>query len=386
MKRILHILGDSGFGGGTYIVSKICEGAKNAGHNVAVLTTDHRSKLFFEEKGILVYDIDCIWRPIRPIKDFIGLVKLCSFLLKTDFNIVHTHTSKGGFVGRLAAFVAKRKIIIHTVHGFAFHEQSPNHIILFYTLLEKFAAKFCHRIVTVSHYHRNWAINLKICRPQKLISIPNGIEFAKDLHKIDLYLPKEVYDDNIRVILNVGRVAQQKGIEFLIQAIKELVEDGVNDFICIVVGDGGEFERLKAEVKKLNLGNYIALLGRSNHPRSLLPLADFVVLPSEREGLSISLLEAFASRKPVITTSIGSNIEVSQNGLGALLVKPADVFSLKAAIKKFIDEPKFAEEIGRKGFDIFNQNYQTKAMQVGYMNLYEELWLLKNKSCIKVKK
>ena len=99
MKRILHILGDSGFGGGTYIVSKICEGAKNAGHNVAVLTADHRSKLFFEEKGILVYDIDCIWRPIRPIKDFIGLVKLCSFLLKTDFNIVHTHTSKGGFVG-----------------------------------------------------------------------------------------------------------------------------------------------------------------------------------------------------------------------------------------------------------------------------------------------
>ena len=267
-KKILHILGDSKFGGGSFIVQQICIGSINAGFGVSVLTSDPRSQKHFIESGINVIDIDCIWRPIRPLKDLFGLIKLSKYLINSDYDIVHTHTTKAGFIGRIAASIARRKIILHTIHGFAFHEHSSLKVIKFYSILEKIAANFCDKIVSVSEYHRKWAIELNICNSSKIVTISNGIGVSPVPNTQENTIRKLTKaDKQCKILLNVGRLAEQKGIEYLIDAVGDLVSDGNEEIICVVIGDGPKFSDFKEKVSKLNLGKHVFLLGYHDRPR-----------------------------------------------------------------------------------------------------------------------
>jgi glycosyltransferase involved in cell wall biosynthesis len=371
--KLIHITGDSCFGGAGRIILRLGQIAQTAGWQVDILTTDPIFQRIAPQHGLGLVDLDVIRREIRPLWDMSGLVKLASFLRRERYGFVHTHTSKAGFIGRLAARMAGVPAIIHTVHGFAFHECSPQSSRLFYSGLEGIASKFCDRMVSVSEFHRRWAIELGICRPSKILAIPNGIAPLTEpkLPRIEVRRELGVRNRDL-MILTLARLAPDKGIQFLIESAPLLLR--VERAIQIVIaGDGPMRSQLEQQARKLGVSDWVTFLGFREDVSELLSACDVVALPSMREGLSIALLEAMASEKPLIVTNIGSHAEVASQAEIARLVPPGDPQALAEAILELASDPTLRARLGANAKVLFHDHYTEQTMLNTYKRLYFDL-------------
>lgn len=373
--KVLHIVGDSKFGGGSAVILTLARVAKSLGWTVDVLTTDavFHEVLAREQIGIL--DLDVIWRDTRPMRDCIGLWRLYAFLRSHDYDIIHTHTSKGGFVGRLAARAARIPTVVHTVHGFAFHEESSRSALLLYSSLERLAALFCEKIITVSEFHRTRALGLGIAKPEKIVAVPNGIlenRIKPRSHKKELRRSWGVSDKEL-VLLSTGRLSEQKGLEFLIRCVPFIRERPDLRFKVVIAGEGPLRERLERISEEVGVSGQVLFIGFQPDVGGLLAASDVVVLPSLWEGLSIALLEAMAAAKPIVTTLIGSNIEVTRNGQAAVLVPPKDPAALAEAVISLAVNPSLRASITAAARQIFLSQYTEARMASEYKRIYLEL-------------
>jgi len=376
MRRVLHIVGSSRYGGGSYVILRLAQMARQQGWEPAVLTTDPVFQQVLTEHQIPFVALECIWREIHPLRDWRGYQRLRDYLQRERFDLVHTHTSKGGFIGRAAAWHAQIPAVLHTVHGFAFHEQSRPWAVRFYAGLERLAARWCHRIVTVTEYHRRWALQLGIGTPEQLRAIPNGIEPSRVLPQNDPTRLRQLLclTSDTRVILTTGRLAKQKGLEYLIEAVRLLRREQLPSFVVLIAGDGPLRASLMRQVQQAGVSNYVRFLGFWRSVGDLLALADIIVLPSLWEGLSIALLEAMAAGKPIITTTIGSNLEATDNGRAAKLVPPKDPHALADTLCDWLIHPEQARPYAEAARQRFAEHYTEERMLEQYRQLYCELF------------
>jgi glycosyltransferase involved in cell wall biosynthesis len=371
--RVLHIKGSCGFGGDCVLILELGRAAREHGFDVDVLATNPRFRDAIREAGLGLVDLDVIRRPIRPVWDARGLARLTRFLSRSDYAIVHTHTSKPGFVGRLAATWAGVPSIVHTPHLFPFHEESGRAATAAYLSCERLAARWCHRIVTVSDYHRDWALRVGLGRPDQVVSIPNGVPAERaQPRRSRAEVRAELGIGDAFVMLSTGRLAEQKGLEYLIRAAA-LLRPLMPAARFVVAGDGPLEQRLARLVSELGLEDTVLLVGFRSDVGDLLAASDLVVLPSLWEGLSISLLEAMAAGKPVVTTQLGSNREVTNDGETAVLVPPKDPAALAAAIRALVGDPARLEELGRRGREVQRERYTLRRMLDAYAEEYDRL-------------
>jgi len=372
--KVLHIVGDSRYGGIARIILGLGRVAHSDGWQVDVLTTDPEVQSALRQQSLGVVHLDVIRRRIRPLWDLVGLFRLRSFLRREEYSIVHTHTSKGGFIGRLAAWLAGVPVIVHTVHGFAFHEQSPALVRILYSALERLAARWCHRIVSVSEFHERWAVELNICSPLQIQAIPNGItppgrsdgcELTRLRHELGV-------GEGDLLILTPARLAADKGLSYLVEAAAILNRD-VGGYRIAIAGDGPVRARLERLARDRGVSGAVTFLGFRQDIGDLLAAADLVVLPSLREGLSISLLEAMAAGKPIIASSIGSHREVAAQAEMARLVPPADPVALAEAIQEFAGDPALRAHLAASARSLFEARYTEDRMLNAYRQLYLSL-------------
>ena len=371
--RLLHLSGPSKFGGDSVLILEMARASRDRGFIVDVLTTDPRFQQMVIDEGFGLIDLQAIVREIRPITDLRGLGRLTSFLRSAAYDIVHTHTSKPGVLGRLAATRAGVPAIVHTVHGFGFHEETGRAATAAYVSIERRAARWCHRIVTVSEFHRQRALSLGIGSPEQVVAIPNGVpeERAQSRRPVGEVRAEFGVDEGLMVV-STGRLAEQKGLEYLIRAVPHIPPGGPAMTI-VVAGDGPLHEHLSGLVKEVGVGDRVLLPGFRSDVGDLLASSDIFVMPSLWEGLSISLLEAMAAGKPVVTTSIGSNCEVTNDGEVAILVPPKNPIALARALHSLAVDPLRRQSLGEAGRAVQQQRYTMSKMLASYAELYDAL-------------
>jgi len=300
-----------------------------------------------------------IARSMNPLPHVVEIASTYQLIRKGGYDVVHVHTPIAALVGRTAAWLARVPVKIYTAHGFYFHERMPRMKRAFHIGLEKIGAKFGDFIMTVSREDEEAAIQLRIARPEQVETIYNGVDvqyFSRGA--IDSHVPNEVrrqlnLDENSFVIGFVGRLVREKGIIELVQALAAIAKRHPHARLLIVGDalksdyDAGK-EAFFEEARGLGILDKIAFAGMVDDTRPYLAAMDVFCLPSYREGMPVSLLEAMAMARPCIATNIRGCREEIVDSVSGLLVPPQDADALAAAIIKLIENPELAQKFGEE--------------------------------------
>jgi glycosyltransferase involved in cell wall biosynthesis len=353
--KILYITANTAFGGVTFYTKSLVEEALRLDWDVTYETGQAKVKEELIYKKLKFKNFKYLDRDINLWKDLVSLFQLYFFIRKEKFEIVHTNTSKGGFIGRIAAKLANTKIVVHTVQGFAFHEFSSKKSIFVYSFLEKLAGYFSDKIIFVNKDDLNYALKEGFVTNDKIAYIPNGIDpnnvrFEESLKvktKKELINELQIPENSI-LLGSIARITPQKGIYYLIEGFNLLKER--KNIYLLIIGDG----ELKNELESNSNNPNIIFLGTRKDNARILNSLDIYVLPSLWEGLSLSLLEAMAVGLPIITTNIRGNREAINNENG-LLVEPKSKADIYSAILKLLNDKEFSNRISvvaKKDFDL----------------------------------
>lgn len=342
---------------------------------VTVACSARRDPAFFNDitimraRGITVHLIP-MRRAITPFSDLLALLRLIRLMRHTRFDVVHTHSSKAGFLGRLAARLTGVPRIIHTPHTFPFQMKSVRPIRFAYFHLERFAARFTDRIICVCPSQR--VIAQQLTNPARVVVIENGIgaplppNVAEwDRRRLELGIGSECL-----VAGMVGRFTRQKGHVHFIAAVRQ-VAARLPDVRFILVGVGELRERMERNIAAADLQERFIFLGAREDAPDLATLFDVVVMPSLWEGLPYALLEAMSAGKPVIASRVAGMADVIENGDNGLLVPPEDSTALAEAMLKLLENGTLRSSMGNRARESLRHRCRLEDMIERLSSVYE---------------
>lgn len=342
---------------------------RDAGHDVVgvcaegALTASVRAAGFRVEPAPLARSFN----PIRAIKSFIGLYKL---LRRERFDLVHVHTPAAAFVGRLAARFAGVPRIVYTAHGFYFHEHMPWPKRSLVIALEWLAGRFTHTLFTQSEEDAVAAQRLGLCHTGDIVAIGNGSDPAR-FHPSDSADARQklrtLFGATVDrpVIVMIGRLVAEKGYPELVETMRPLDAD------LWIVGDRLASDHARAINDTLDaietdpeLSQKIRLLGYRDDVPELLRAGDIFVLPSHREGVPRSIIEAMLTGLPVVATNIRGSRELVVDGETGLLVPVNTVEDLTKALQTLIADREMRDRMGTAGLIRARERYdEAKVIQ-----------------------
>ena len=319
-----------------------------------------------QDRGIKTIEVEALQRALAPRTDLRAWRQILGHLRRQRYDIVHTHISKAGVLGRLAARRAGVPAIVHTYHGRIDELQQGSFKSRLLLAAERKAAGAADRLIVVSGDTQRYLEEHRIGQRQQYQLIFNGIDLS--------YFSTEAVGGDSSPALGgwpvlgaVGSLKREKGFDLLVEALPQLLSRFPDLSLCLV-GDGPERAALQAQAKRLGLGQRVRFVGIVGDVRPWLAGFDLFVLPARREGMGIVLLEAMAMGKPVVGCRVGGIPEVVQEEVG-LLAPPEDPAALGRTIVKAL------EEKGRRwgGRSWVEQRFSLAGMVDRTARLYERL-------------
>ena len=328
-----------------------------------------------EKRGIRVFSIPSLLRRLSLKNDLLAFFSIYRLIKRIKPHIVHTHTSKAGVLGRLAACLARVPIIIHTPHGHVFHSYYGYIMTKIIVLVERILSLMTDKITALTDRERDEHLEQGVASIEKYVIIHSGVMLQQIMNtNIDVETGKKEFDipQNSNVIGVVGRLVPIKGHKYLVSAAKRIIKEFGNT-VFVFVGDGYLEARLQRQAESLGVRKNIIFAGWRNDVIKILGLFDVLVLPSLNEGMGKVLIEGMALGKPIVASSVGGIIDLVKNGDNGILVPPRDSDGLSDAILNLIRNKKLAQELGKNGKAKVYPEYDTTVMIRQIEDLYESL-------------
>ena len=290
-------------------------------------------------------------RDIQGRSDLTALRRLVAITREFRPHIVHTHTAKAGTLGRIAALLVRVPVVIHTYHGHVLHGYfSPTKTRLF-VAIERFLARYTTCLVTVSERVRQELLGFRIGTPDRLVVVPLGLD-------LDRFLTCEDRRGQLRAELGVeaatpligiiARLVPIKRHEWFLDAAREVLRRHPR---CqfLLVGDGESRQELEEIAKRLGLASQVRFLGWRHDLDRIYSDLDLVVLTSANEGSPVSLIEAMAAGRAVISTRVGGVADMVEDRVAGLLVPPGEPPLLAEAIHTLLADAPRRTAMGNAG-------------------------------------
>ena len=334
-----------------------------------------------ESKGINLVKISGMTNDIHPLANIRAFYQLYVYLKKNKFDIVHTHSSVAGIIGRITARLAKTPIVIHTVHGWGIRDDMSVLKKKIYINLERICEKFTDKLIAVSKFNVDKGLKYGIGKASKYIVIHSGIDIGRYSRRFNIAKKKQELgiSEDARVIGTVGRLDIQKNPLDFVRMAKIITNDFPN-CVFVIVGDGPLRKQTKEFIGENKLEMNFRLLGFRDDVEEIIPCFDIFVLSSLWEGLPRVFLQAMAAKKPIVATDVDGAPEAIINGNNGFIVETKKPGEMAKKAIYLLSHPKKADAMGKNGFEMVHKFSLNKMLQ-DIDNLYRSL--LKKKKIYK---
>jgi len=316
-------------------------------------------------------------RAVNPFNDVTSLWKLYRLIKKGRYHIIHTHASKAGVLGRIAAWLAGTPLIVHTLHSLVFHDYQPWLVNRTWRTVKKICAPITDHFISVSNIISEKAIAAGIDKREKFTTIYSGMEldwflrgdFDPGKIRAEFGIPPDV-----QVIGKIARLFPLKGHDQLMDAAPEIVRRNPN-VRFFLIGDGILLEHLQERARGYGiLENFVfaGLVDRRRIPE-IISAMDMVVHTSLREGLPRVLPQALAMGKPCVSFNIDGAPEVVIDGETGFLVEAFDSAGLADSVTKILQDPELRKKMGEAGKRLVDPMFRTETMVRETSDIYQTL-------------
>ncbi|MBK9730782.1 MAG: glycosyltransferase [Chitinophagaceae bacterium] len=357
MPKILRIINRLNLGGPTFNAAYLSKFLAPEFETMLVAgmidDTEESSAFITNEMGLKPVYIPEMYREIHPMKDRRAYLQLKQIMRDFRPDIVHTHAAKAGTLGRLAAAATHVPVIVHTFHGHVFHSYFPQWKTNLFIRIERYLAAKSTRIISISNKQKEELAGVyKICAPEKIEVIPLGFNLEKFTADIPAKRKKfrnhYLVDHEEVVIVIVGRLVPVKNHTLFLKGLQAVQSKTSKKVRAFIVGDGEERKNIENQAASLQLD----FTDFSSQPKPALLTftswikevdevyagADIVTLTSRNEGTPVSLIEAQAAGKPIVTTDVGGITDIVVPGKNAFVVAANDEQAFAEKLLQLVED------------------------------------------------
>lgn len=388
--RVLRILNRTNLGGPVYNATFLSAFLDDDFETLLISGVPNDDELeyndFVTKYNINYKQIKNLEREISLKNDYKAFKEIRSIVKSFKPHIIHTHAAKAGLVGRLVALYSRTPIVLHTFHGHVFHNYFGKLKTTFYILLERILAKYTTGIIAISPAQKNDLVNVyKIAPQNKTFLIPLGLHldpFYTDQFNKRKFFREKFYIQNDEIAIGIiGRLVPVKNHTLFLNAIDQVLKKSKKKIRILIIGDGDERQNMTEQLKQLNISyNYFpenkepqtcTLTSWLTEMDEVYAGLDIIALTSLNEGTPVSLIEAQAACKPIVTTNVGGVRDIVLENDTAFITPSQDSDAFANAILQLTENDELRKNMGRNGFENVKEKFDKKRLVADMQKLYK---------------